>query len=167
MEKHLDSWCNFANDHLGIGLSDKDIVFVSGFMKTTVWAEAAFRDTSRSCELVIAGGCFVPSVSGEFRVSISEGVAFHDAREGPRDRLSAWKDDGSLTYEYDQCVFFNYYKMKKRDRRRKPHFMQAAAGPHVLPDDRDDDESAPDISQSSSPYSDSQEDVGKVSTSVV
>ncbi len=160
---HLTSWCEFANDQLGIGLEDKDIIFVSGFLKTTVWATAAFSNISDSAELVIAGGCFVPSMSGEFRVSMSRGVdASVSSRAGPQGRVSTWNDDASQGFKYDQCIFLSYYKMKYR-RLRRPRVMRAAAGPHTLPH-QDDDDGSPNIS-SHSTSSDSQESeyLGKVS----
>ena len=168
MKTHLDSWCEFANETLGIGLKDKDLIFVSGFTKTTVWAEAAFSDHNRSSEFVIAGGCFVPSVSGEFSVSIADGsIPLLESRYGPPERVSMWKDDVAQEYQYDQSIFLNYYKMKNRSVLHGPRIIRAAAGPHTLPDeDHDDDDDAPDISSSMSASSDSQESdyVGNVST---
>lgn len=138
MRTHLASWCDFANGHLGIGLEDKDIIFVSGFVKTSVWATAAFHNSSASGELVIAAGCFGPSASGEFRVSLSRGSnASVFSRAGPLDRLTKWNKSGELDEECDQCIFLNYYKMKNRKWRR-PAVMRAAAGPHQLPHDSDD-----------------------------
>lgn len=154
MKTHVDSWLEFANDRLGIGLKEQDIIFVSGFMKTTVWAEAAFSATSRSCELVIAGSCFVPSACGDFRVSVSRGLAAVESRNGPLDRVATWNDGSDQKYKYDQCIFLNYYKMKKRrDILGRPRIIKAAAGPRRLPDDDDDDDDniAPNISQAPSP----------------
>ena len=165
MAAHLSTWCEFANDRLGIGLDDKDIIFVSGFTKTTMWAEASFSSNSDSSELLISGGCFVPAASGEFRVSISRDVHGSVAsRVGPPGRVSTWKDDNQA-FKYDQCIFLNYFKMKRRGILRRPGVMRAAAGPHTLPD-QDDDDGPPDISSSPSAYSDSDEScyVGKVST---
>ena len=72
MRAHLHEWCAFANDELGIGLEEHDLVFVSGFMKTAACAEAAFHNGSSKAELVVSGGCIVPSLTGEFSVSMSQ-----------------------------------------------------------------------------------------------
>ena len=152
MQKHLSRWCDFANETLGIGLQEKDIVFVSGFTKTTVWAEAAFSNSSADGELVISGGCFVPSASGEFRVSLSHSTApTVFAREGPLDRLLDSKEDSEALEMYDQCIFLNYYKMKSRRPWRRGGVMRAAAGPHSLSSDSGDDD---DVAGATMPSSD-------------
>ncbi|RPD68418.1 hypothetical protein L226DRAFT_548538 [Lentinus tigrinus ALCF2SS1-7] len=142
---HISSWLDFANGPLGIGLEEKDIVFVSGHTKTSVWAEAAFDQRSSGGELVIAGGCAVPSVGGEFRVSMShDAAAMVHAREGPADRVAAWRGGVESVEKDDQSIFINYYKMKTRFFRSI--VVQGAAGPHELPDDYSDD----DLGQSDS-----------------
>ncbi|PIL35414.1 hypothetical protein GSI_02140 [Ganoderma sinense ZZ0214-1] len=158
MMTHLASWHDFAN-RLGIGLDEKDIVFISGFLKATVWATAAFSNNSDSAELVIAGGCFVPAASGAFRVSVSRGVeASVASRAGPQGRVSTWTDGADQGFKYDQCIFLSYYKMKCRGMLRRPRVMRAAAGPHTLPGKHDDDDySSPDIPSSLSTSSASQE----------
>ncbi|KAI0738511.1 hypothetical protein C8Q80DRAFT_1205847 [Daedaleopsis nitida] len=150
---HLASWCAFANGHLGIGLEDKDLIFVSGFIKTSAWAIAAFHNSNTSGELIVAGDAFASSVSGEFRVSMSKGVnpsVF--SRVGPMYRTSAPRPSAPVFLSHldrssaedvthglnqeprDQCIFLNYYKMRSRMFRR-PAIMRAAAGPHGLPRD--------------------------------
>ncbi|PIL35386.1 hypothetical protein GSI_02112 [Ganoderma sinense ZZ0214-1] len=138
---NISSWVTFANEKLEIGLEEKDVVFVSGYTKTSVWAEAAFSHSSTSGELLIAGG--VPSASGEFRVSMSRGVdASVFSRTGPLDRASMWEKDTRSApqeqYDSDQCIFLNYYKMKSRAWWRST-VLRAAAGDHVLPHDDDED----------------------------
>ena len=138
---HISSWLEFANGLLGIGLEEKDVIFISGHTKTPMWAEAAFDQCSSGGELVITGGCAVPSVSGEFRVSMSHcQAAIIHAREGPADRVTAWKGGAGSVDKYDQSIFINYYKVK-RSRFRGVKVIRAAAGPHVLPDGDDDDNS--------------------------
>ena len=155
---HITSWCDFANNRLGIELEDKDIIFVSGFLKTTVWGAAAYSNVSDSAELVVAGGCFVPSASGTFRVSMSRGVkASVASRAGPQGRISTWSDGASQGFKHDQCIFLSYYKMKHR-RMRRPQVMQAAPRPHTLPHNVDNDGSlTPGLGSSSSTFSDSQD----------
>nr|VWP00121.1 S1-like domain-containing protein [Ganoderma boninense] len=161
MTTHLAGWRDFANDRLGIELEAKDIILVSGFLKTTVWGTAAFSNISDSAELVVAGGCFVPSASGAFRVSMSRGVeASVISRAGPQDRISTWNDSPSQDFKYDQCIFLSYYKMKYRRMIPLPRIMRAAAGPHTLPHDDDDHNGAlaSTLSSTNSKASDSQEE---------
>lgn len=139
---HLSSWCEFANGALGVGLEEKDIIFVSGFSKTSVWAETAFTNSVSNGELVISGGCFVPSISGEFSVSMlrcTDASVF--ARTGPYERVVDWTEDAgsSIDLQYDQSIFLNFYKMKSR-RWWRSTVLRGAAGPHQLPDLTEDDE---------------------------
>ncbi|KAI0742978.1 hypothetical protein C8Q80DRAFT_1259448 [Daedaleopsis nitida] len=137
MRTHIQRWYEFAIDYLGIELEEQDIIFVSGFTKTAVWAEAAFANGSSRAELTISGGCFVPAVSGEFSVSMSRCVdASVFSRAGPHERVSNWKDN--LATEDDQTIFLNFHKAKRR-RFLGPTVLRAAAGPHDLQSDRDND----------------------------
>ena len=141
MATHLHSWCGFSNNTLGIGLQDKDIIFVWGFTKTTTWVVAAFSDNSRGEELVIPGSCFVPSGSDGLRVFIShEGPVSIESREGPHDRISTWKDSRVPKYKYDQCIFLNYYKMKRRTVADAPRVGLRVADPDTLPDEDEDED---------------------------
>lgn len=137
MRKHLASWSAFANERLGIGLEEEDFIFVSGHMKTPVWAEAAFNSHSATGELVISGG--VASASGGFQVKMERAVnASVSSRTGPLERASVWKDDSAIPEIFDQCIFLNYYKMKTR-RWRAPKVIRAAAGSPHLPEYPDDE----------------------------
>ncbi|KAI0750127.1 hypothetical protein C8Q80DRAFT_1269887 [Daedaleopsis nitida] len=144
IRNHLSSWCDFANQIRGIGLQEKDIIFISGHTKTSVWAEAAFHHSNSNGELVIGGSCFVPSVSGEFRVSMSrctDATVF--SRYGPRELVSSWSDDPTALPCMPKCqqsIFVNYYKMKTRRWPLRHTVIRAAAGPHELPDDDEDDD---------------------------
>ncbi|TBU44308.1 hypothetical protein BD309DRAFT_42643 [Dichomitus squalens] len=138
MLEHISRWHEFANGDLGIGLQEKEILFVSGFIKTTEWAAAAFRSGGSNGELSISGG-FLPlaSVSGEFSVSMTRcdsPAVFY--RSGPTrsetERLTS--EDVAAS---DQCIFLHYYKMKSRIIWPT---IRAAAGPHNLPPGSEDPE---------------------------
>ncbi|KAH9846783.1 hypothetical protein C2E23DRAFT_851370 [Lenzites betulinus] len=45
------------------------------------------------------------------------------------------------TAPFNQCIFLNYYKVKRRLHLWRARFMEAGAGPHELPDDGDSDNS--------------------------
>ncbi|KAI0744883.1 hypothetical protein C8Q76DRAFT_688166 [Earliella scabrosa] len=143
ISEHIGSWCEYANTYLGIGLEDNDIMFVSGFFKTPVWTMAAFHDTNASGELTIRAGSF-PFASSELRVSRtkdSTGLVFTQA--GPYDRLQQYRTTGELEEKYDQCIFLNYYKSKRRIL-RTPKIIRAAAGRHRLPEDTSDSDDGSD-----------------------
>lgn len=139
MRQNLEHWYLFATDRLGIDLQDSDLIFVYGFTKTTVWAEAAFSSSSADGELSISAGAPSLGASGAFSVELSKcqlPITFH--RWGPRGRATAEREldalstapNTSIEDAFDQCIFLNYFKMKSRFRRR---IIRAAAGPHDLP----------------------------------
>ncbi|KAI0787285.1 hypothetical protein C8Q74DRAFT_1196659 [Fomes fomentarius] len=137
MLENFSRWLEFANSTLGIGLQDKEILFVSGYIKTADWAEAAFHSRGSSGELSITGG-FSP-VSGEFSVSMlrcDSPALFY--RSGPTRSPGQppLPSDGSIANEtFDQCAFLHYYKMKNR---RLWPTIRAAAEPQDLPRDPGD-----------------------------
>ena len=133
---NLADWCTFANDTLGIGLRDEEIVFVSGFTKTAVWAAASFSHDSVDKAVKLSGSCSLPgAASGSVQLAVqmsdSHGVAI-DTRVGPPDLASQWEQ---LSPEQlagaDQCIFLEYYRMRRRLVFLKT--IVAAAGPHELP----------------------------------
>ncbi|RDX44533.1 hypothetical protein OH76DRAFT_1421293 [Lentinus brumalis] len=138
MAAHIEHWYDFASECLGIDVQEQDILFVSGFTKTFVWAEAAFHSGSAQGELLVAAGCFAPAAGGEFRVTMSRARdASVASRIGPSQRVK--KDytpmDGAAASEaeFDQCIFLNYHKAKRRKPWRPLKVIRAAAGPHDLP----------------------------------
>ena len=135
---HIEHWYNFARDRLGIELQEHEILFVSGFTKTAVWAAATFQSGSTQGELLISGGCFAPAgAGGEFHVSMSHAMdASVASRIGPSDRMKSEYsavDDAVGSSQSDQCIFLNYYKAKRRKAWRPLKVIRAAAGPHDLP----------------------------------
>ncbi|OBZ74764.1 hypothetical protein A0H81_05695 [Grifola frondosa] len=125
------SWCNFTNS-LGLSRPDEDIIFISGHVKTAEWTVAAYTNRSREGELSFIGD-FGPSASASASLSMSHSVSMSvQYRSGPpqvtavssRLRLPpvagssedyATPSPSSLGGSvYDQCIFMNYYKMKRR-----------------------------------------------------
>ena len=144
--KNIESWKAFANDHLGIGLLEKDILFVSGFTKTTVWAATSFSDHSASGELSISGGPF-SSIACNFRVSISNGTTTSiSSRVGPANRLGSQRGsdsepDSPAELPRDQCIFLNFYRSKRR-MARWPTSLRGGADPSNLDFDGPDEDEA-------------------------
>ncbi len=140
MKRNLQSWYAFATDRMGIELEDKDIIFVYGFTKTTVWAEAAFRSGGSDVGLVLSGGALVPSVSGDIEISrMRASKPSVISRSGPPGRVTEWDRVSSTDETFDQCIFLNFYKMKKRRFWPTDSIIRAAAGYHDLPSNQDDD----------------------------
>lgn len=146
MLQNLEHWYLFATDRLGIDLRESDLIFVYGHIKTTVWAEAAFTSSSTNGELRISAGMPTLGASGIFSVELSNRqipTIFH--RWGPPERITAEREMAALVTlpstnvedTFDQCIFLNYFKMKRRFRMRM--VIRAAAGPHELPRSPPDD----------------------------
>lgn len=144
MRQFLPDWHAFATGTLGIDLQESDLIFVCGHTKTAIWAEAAFSSKTTDGELFIAAGAFgTPAnvgASGSFSVSLLNcqlPTLFH--RSGPRGGESTGRTNpgiGDSPDRFDQCIFINYFKMKRSFLGRK--VIRAAAGPHQLPDEQDD-----------------------------
>ena len=125
MREHINSWYDFANQQLGIGLEVEDIIFVSGFTKTRTWAEATFCNCRTNAELHINVGAPVLPVSGEFSASMSQdSKALVFTRWGPVIQTNL--------ETHDQCIFLNYLKIKRRI--LTVSVFRAVAGPHNLPE---------------------------------
>ncbi len=145
MRQHFDSWMEHANVRGGYELKQEDVIFVSGTTKTTRWANAAFHGSYRQKEGSISCG-----VNGVGKFSMKLSIANRNLPNplynyGPSS-LDSDIDTIASTTASDpvepprlattQCIFFHYYKMKKRILWR-PRPIRAAAGPDELPPDDD------------------------------
>ena len=140
MIEHIDDWFQFARHTLYIDLEITDIIFVSGMTKTTIWAAAAFQGGGSQCGLVLSGGNLVLDVAPSVQVSrtqVSEPVTHY--RSGPRERVADWDNPWAVTSSpSDQCIFFNFYKMKPRRIFPGMRLEGAASSPRRLPSSDDD-----------------------------
>ncbi|KAI0369524.1 hypothetical protein BV20DRAFT_353149 [Pilatotrama ljubarskyi] len=134
METHFDHWLEFANDRLGLGLREEQIMFVSGTTKTSRWGVAAFKGKARNQQGTVVGS-FGSFASADFSMTISDAqLSTGHYRAGPPGRATGGSAVDASCDEHDQCVFIHYYKRRKR----WPFFpsvFKAAAGPHNLPRD--------------------------------
>ena len=108
--------------------------------------------------LHISGGVFTPGIAGSGQFGISMSACKHPEvfhRYGPLDRIGLTGDleprHGSDVVQQinknDQCIFLNFYKMKRRIWRQ---IVRAAAGPHELPPGPNDEDSSPVLTSNSS-----------------
>ncbi|KAI9058620.1 YVTN repeat-like/Quino protein amine dehydrogenase [Trametes sanguinea] len=152
LRENIDKWERMANDMLGLDLRQEDIYFVCGVTKTSRWAVAAFHGSERdaegsiSCDLTaLASASFSmrilnldmpncmyrvgpPEARGNSQLSTSSGQSSYEYHRPPS---LAVPPSGVVPDKADQCIFFHYYKIKKR-------FwvfprIEAGAGPHQLP----------------------------------
>ncbi|KAM5537325.1 hypothetical protein V8D89_009055 [Ganoderma adspersum] len=102
MRNNMDSWLEFANTKLKLGLVEQDIVFVSSTVKTTRWVPGA-------------------SAGEDFRGEDLEYVSEHPSSSGvhclgdpfPACHSVAGLAEPSLN-EGGECLFIGYFKMKRR-----------------------------------------------------
>ncbi len=121
LRAHHIQWRNFAIQRRGRNIDSQHILFVSGFVKTSVWAVGAFRHESSSATLKIdagamfGGGPVSASAGGAMSLSnCSAPLSLH--RTGPAKRLP-WNDDALQSYALhsdDQCIFLQYAHLKPR-----------------------------------------------------
>ena len=136
MRENFSNWVEFANasDGWGLSLADQDLIFVSGTTKTTNWKVAAWSQDVIYWEgdNKAVSGTFNPSAPPDIAVTVNgQFLPPTHIRFGPvgRDPLST----SPAARHSDQCVFINYFKMKRRSEFAPVEYMRAAAEPHDLP----------------------------------
>ncbi|OBZ65404.1 Vegetative incompatibility protein HET-E-1 [Grifola frondosa] len=161
MRRNHASWHRFATDTCDVDLQKDEIIFVNGCVKSAEWAVAAFIERGREGELYFSGE-FGPMASAGFSLSMKNSTSARvEHRMGPpqsehRSTLPGVSEieetprDGDVrgkavdVSKFDQCVFLEYYKMKKRIWFYR--VIKAAAGPHELPSQPDDsDPGSPEL----------------------
>ncbi|KAI0364291.1 hypothetical protein BV20DRAFT_974618, partial [Pilatotrama ljubarskyi] len=156
IKAHHDSWFDFANARLGLGLRQEDIHFVCGTKKTVRWTVAAFqgRYREKNGSLTATLGALPGSVNLSMSISDQSLPSTH-YREGPPGRtlsdlarMITVGDAGAVaptgsTEAADQCVFIHTYRMKKRN--APWGVLKAGAGPHELRRFPRDPDGVPDM----------------------
>ncbi|TBU24232.1 WD40 repeat-like protein [Dichomitus squalens] len=144
LSAHFDTWYEWAVNTHGLEIKPEELRFVSGTVKTTKWACAAWSGSYKNKQGSVK--VEVPNVTSlSITVQIEENQlpnTFWNA--GPIiDPLPA-QAAGRITGEQEghqattplpdsvnQCIFFNYFTAKKR--LFFTQYIKAAAGPHQLP----------------------------------
>ncbi len=142
IRRNFPHWVDFA-DKFGLDLKQQELFFVSGAIKTSHWAVAAFHGQYKKKQGMLTAD-FSSAVGLNLSVSISnqslpQSYYGTGPRKNPRPstssavvRSSESRDESDATPEpVDQCIFIHYYKAKRRMWR--PLDIKAAAGPHELP----------------------------------
>ncbi|KAH9919634.1 uncharacterized protein B0H18DRAFT_1195455 [Fomitopsis serialis] len=130
MRKHIDNWVAFA-ESMGLDLPEDRIMFVKGWVKTTHWALAAFREKGENGRCYVHGG-LGPMGSASLGVTISRSTQHvAEARCGPAPASSEASGNASgrregvdQTKPKNQCVLLHYFKCRRRW--RAPKIIQAA-----------------------------------------
>lgn len=134
LEKHSESWYNFANDTHVRGVPNGSIILVTECCRTAAWANAVYANSSLNGGLSFSGGAF--SLSGE--LSVSAGVQHHGMAPVTRYEGPAIMDDSeAASLPKDQTIFISAYKVALR-KWLGPKVMRAFAEPQSL--GRDDPE---------------------------
>ncbi|KAI0673289.1 WD40-repeat-containing domain protein [Trametes maxima] len=143
LREHFDRWMEFANDDCGMILPQEQIYFVHGVVKTSRWACGAFQGSSRNKEVsvnaqVLSLGNLSVSISinseDAARVDYNYGPFRSHGTHVPSITESIEPREVEAAPKQDQCVFFNYFKAKRR-LWLGLKVIEAAAGPHELPPD--------------------------------
>ena len=123
--EHHDSWCEYARSILGI--SAKDVIVVSGFIKSSTWTIATFFGDSRFEEGTV-GGHLSSALDVDFSHPSGDTTACLPigSRSGPAhrmrsaQRLASREEPEDRAMPKDQCLFLNYYKVKHRSLAPEP-----------------------------------------------
>ncbi|TBU45948.1 WD40 repeat-like protein [Dichomitus squalens] len=146
LRTHFESWSEYANsEECGLTIKQEDLRFVSGTVKTTRWASSAWAGSHKNKQASVT--VQVPNMASlDLKVSVEEqNLPYSWYNKGPiTDPKSKAPAVGLLTNQQaslpsttsteetrDQCLFFNYFTVKKRLWFNR--VMQGAAGPHQLP----------------------------------
>ena len=122
MGKNIDSWCRVLSEVTGEDSELENLIFVRGHVKTSGWGVGAASKGSSRLAGSFAGGH--GPYGAQLRLSKE---SFNNASFDER-----WGPDGRETEKSDQCIFLNYYKVRRR--RFWGRSIKAGAGPHTLPD---------------------------------
>ena len=140
---HYESWVAFARDkQYG---NDIQPILVSGFDMTRDFAMVAYSNEGsplRSNSNIAVPMFATTSFRGTWRTKHSPHTNHGPQQHGPPPHertvyfpLSQLGDTGSITNNFNQCVFIRYYTMRTRKRMSmffKARPMKAGAGPHDL-----------------------------------
>ncbi|KAI0369597.1 hypothetical protein BV20DRAFT_1053185 [Pilatotrama ljubarskyi] len=151
-------WEKLATDEIGLDVQLEDLFFVTGVVRTSRWAVAAFSGAQPgtigtvSCKLGSTDPRAMEMRFADATLSSSwYRVGPVNAREqarsvgkpvdatGPTTATASPSTLGAAAPEpdrQDQCLFFSYYKVKRR--LLAPLKLEAGAGPHKLPRNPDD-----------------------------
>ncbi|PCH43309.1 WD40 repeat-like protein [Wolfiporia cocos MD-104 SS10] len=116
MSRNFRSWHSFAKEDLDVDLSEEDIMFVRGWVKTTKWTVAAITHHGRAAKLSF-GSNFGGPANVSFSLEASQDVSSYCfQRTGPSHKQKARESVRSdeETFKMDQCVFVHYFRLKRR-----------------------------------------------------
>lgn len=124
MYENWGSWYDFAREN-GYDLKPEDMIFVSGWTKTSQWALASFRRTnlrrSQTISFTLAPQGSLSAPTFTFPHSGDAPISIDQCTSAPRLLLQG--DSGATVsasgLPRDQTIFLKYYKLKRRHTRRE------------------------------------------------
>ncbi|KZT71142.1 hypothetical protein DAEQUDRAFT_658560, partial [Daedalea quercina L-15889] len=128
--QHWESWVEFISTGLEIEIpKPPGLMFISGFHKTADWAVASYVAAGKYASFHLSADVGV--ASGEMSlIASSETDTAPIQNWGPRRSIGSSPTSSATslpqTPQNDQCVFINYYRMKRR-LKLWPTIIRAAA----------------------------------------
>ena len=126
ISRHSAAWHNFARSR-NISIKPDDIVLVSGWVKTSEWALAAFSNNTSSHKMEFSGDaggfaaldfCFTVTQDTQSSVDQRAGPVLKIPRRSPElGAGSSPQTRGDIrlgNLRSDQCLFLRYYKQRRR-----------------------------------------------------
>ena len=106
--RNFKLWLSFALEK-GYDIQEQDIIFVSGFVKVSEWAIAAFSTGGNYHEISFNGSFGAFASSAHFSASCR-----NDSTSTIHQRCGPSRPGVDATTTKDQCLFLSYYKLKSR-----------------------------------------------------
>lgn len=133
--KQHDAWFDYVQNELKLVISQEELVFVRGHVKTGPdWMAAVFSHSSTMLNAEVnASAATFAEVRGAFSKQ-------HEIKNMPiRKRGTAYDASPPATQSsQDQCILIQRYVVKRRLFGLLGRKLKAAAGPHQLPDQPDE-----------------------------
>ena len=143
LSTHFDSWYEHVTNVVGLDIRPEELRFVSGTVKTTKWACSAwsgsYKNKQGSVKVVVPNNLqlgIIVQIAGE---PLPSSFCNAGPVQQPLSPALSPITDGDeelptrtlLGETRNQCIFMNYYSVKKRLFFKS--YIEAAAGPHHLP----------------------------------
>ncbi|OBZ75132.1 hypothetical protein A0H81_04838 [Grifola frondosa] len=141
-------WVRYVRNVLRLDVRRENLVFVHGWLKTSQWALAAFLEKDVEGALCLEGQ-FSPLAGARFSIQGSQRLSRSViTRSGPQTMLEDTPEEAAASRPKNQCIFLQYYKVKRR-LLLAPEVIKAAAEPTDLPGPEDEEDELPGIASDS------------------
>ncbi|PCH36243.1 hypothetical protein WOLCODRAFT_166779 [Wolfiporia cocos MD-104 SS10] len=106
IKRNHENWYHMARDDVGVDITRDDLIFVTGWIKTSAWLIAACSHSARGVKIGLSGGS-----SGVLDLSL-HGLLSKELNTGWEHRRSHSVITGKTDARNDQCIFVKLCKVR-------------------------------------------------------